>query len=151
MASRKLKLVELRALVKDTELVGIKLVELKSSLRANPEEGKAYGVNVKMSFPFTKNGSNVVVLCKYGMNFTDDKGNDVDIVDFRCVFALDYIVDNISNHSDDTIKTFADNNSKFNSWSYFRELLSSIAMRMEIGGLVAPLLKPRPPEPALKK
>ena len=135
---------DITSFVRDTELVGIKLVEVKTSLLSIPEEGKNYSINLKTNFPFNKDQSNVVVLCNYNLNFTNDKGEDAGIIKFSCVFSIHYVVKNLSTYSDKTIKLFSDNNAKFNSWSYFRELLSNTAMRMELGSLVTPLLKPRP-------
>lgn len=134
------------SIIRNTELMEIKLISVESVLGTEPEKGKNYNINLKTKFPFEKYNSGIVVLSNYSVFFGDDESKDIGIFKFKCIFALHYNVKNLSEYQDDTIKYFADNNAKFNSWSYFRELLSNITMRMEIGSLVAPLLKPRPPE-----
>jgi len=134
------------SIIRNTELMDIKLISVESILGTEPEKGKKYSVNLKAKFPFEKNGLGLVVLSNYNVYFSDNESKDTGIFKFKCMFALHYNVRNLSEYQDDAIKYFADNNAKFNSWSYFRELLSNITMRMEIGSLVAPLLKPRPPE-----
>ena len=133
-------------LIKNTELLDINLVSLESSLEIEPEEGKTYKINMKNRFPFEKTGSSLIVLCNYNVFFGDDKLEDLGVFKFKCAFSLHYNVNRLSEYADDVIKKFANNNAKFNSWSFFRELLSNTTMRMGIGHLVVPLLKPRPPE-----
>ena len=134
------------AFIKDTTLEDIRLISVDSAFGREPGEGKSYNINLKAKFPFKKDESDLFVFPSYNVYFEDDEPKDAGIIKFKCVFSLHYKVKNILDYQDDIIKAFADNNAKFNSWSYFRELFSSVTMRMGIGPLVVPLLKPAPPE-----
>jgi hypothetical protein len=138
--------VALSKLIRDIELINVNLVGVESSFNKEPEDGKAYKINMRNRFPYKINGTDLIVLCNYNVSFGDDELEDVGILKFKCVFSLHYNLKTLSECSENTLKYFADNNAKFNSWSFFRELLSNITMRMGIGHLVVPLLKPRPPE-----
>lgn len=134
------------AFIKDTTLEEIRLISIDSSFGREPEEGKSYNVNLKAKFPFKKDESDLFVFTNYNLYFEDHEPKDAGIFKFKCVFSLHYKVKNISEYQDNIVKAFADNNAKFNSWSYFRELLSSVTMRMGVEPLILPLLKPAPPE-----
>jgi len=134
------------AFIKDAGLESVKLISLYSALSNKLQDGQNYRISLKTTFPFKRVESGILVFPTYKAFIENDKGKSAGIFSFRCEFSLYYSVKNIDGYADNLIRHFSDNNAKFNSWSYFRELLSNVTMRMEIGALIAPLLKPIPPE-----
>lgn len=56
-------------------------------------------------------------------------------------FALQYLLPNASDVSDEVLEEFARVNGAFNAWPYFREYLQSTSARMNLPPLVLPVLR----------
>lgn len=80
--------------------------------------------------------------------FTWSRGGEVADYELFAEFRLQYSVARHKELTADDLSQFVHWNAVFNAWPYWRELLTNITMRTEIGPIVAPVFKMPASNPA---
>jgi hypothetical protein len=93
----------------------------------------------------------IPVLCNFGVAAFNKKTPDKIVMSIEASFCVSYVMRPILDFDYNDIEQFSKINPVYNVWSYWREFVQSMTMRMGFSVLTIPLLKIVPKKPIKNK
>lgn len=141
----------LDSLVKAVELVGVHLIDAKSSLaldRLQPEQDDALELAVQPpDYRGEFHEEQSVLYCGVRLRLTLARPNEEAIVAISTEYALFYHLPCEFKPTDTAVRHFASQNAVFNAWPFFREHVCSTVAKMGLPPLIIPLFRLSPAGP----
>jgi preprotein translocase subunit SecB len=134
--------VEVYPLVKQLELIDLRLLESSSSLARHVEIKNVTKINQGVNISFKRCDDNSNILIIYIVSVVGVSENRDEIIRITATYGEIYRSSSSDSFSDDAIAKFGQYIGLNTVWPYWREFVQSITTRMSLPPLTLPMIRP---------